>query len=192
MSVSPADAIPPVPPDGVAPPRARYLLPSERMVASVRRHPAILLTRFLVAAGVFGVLIWLSGRLPAGAPTARTVAWLLVLADLAWFGWHVVQWSHDRFLVTDKRILLVTGLLTRRVAMMPLRKVTDMTFQRSGLGRLLGYGAFVLESAGQEQALRRIDYLPAPEQLYLDVAELMFGPGRVPGPTHPAVVDEDP
>ena len=190
MTVPPAEPIPPVPPEGVAPVRVRYLLPSERMVASVRRHPAILLRRFAVTFSLFLLLAWVAGKVPAGH-SARTVLWLVNLGVLTWFGWQVAEWSHDRFLITDKRILLVTGLLTRKVAMMPLRKVTDMTFQRSGLGRLLGYGAFVLESAGQEQALRRVDYLPAPEQLYLDVAELMFGAGHTPSATHPAILDDE-
>ena len=39
---------------------------------------------------------------------------------------------------------------------------------------MLGYGEFVLESAGQEQALRTIPFLPYPEQLYLEVCGLIF------------------
>ncbi len=67
-------------------------------------------------------------------------------------------------------MLLATGIVTREVAMMPLVKVTDMSFQRSSLGRLLGYGEFILESAGAEQTLRVVDFLPYPEQLHLEVA----------------------
>jgi hypothetical protein len=58
--------------------------------------------------------------------------------------------------------------------MMPLSKVTDMSFQRSTMGRILGYGEFILESAGQDQALRIVDHLPYPEQLYLEVCGLIF------------------
>jgi hypothetical protein len=47
-----------------------------------------------------------------------------------------------------------------------------MSFQRSALGRLLGYGEFIVESAGEEQALRTIDFLPYPDQLYLEVCGL--------------------
>jgi hypothetical protein len=70
--------------------------------------------------------------------------------------------------------VLATGVITRNVNMMPLPKVTDMTFQRSAMGRLLGYGKFILESAGQDQALTNVDYLPYPEQLYLEVCGLIF------------------
>jgi hypothetical protein len=58
--------------------------------------------------------------------------------------------------------------------MMPLSKVTDMSFQRSTMGRILGYGEFILESAGQDQALNKVDHLPYPEQLYLEVCGLIF------------------
>ena len=71
-------------------------------------------------------------------------------------------------------MILVSGFMVRKVAMMPLARVTDMSFQRSALGRLLGYGEFIVESAGEEQALRSIDFLPYPEQLYLEVCGLVF------------------
>jgi hypothetical protein len=65
--------------------------------------------------------------------------------------------------------------------MMPLAKVTDMSFKRTIAGRMLGYGEFILESAGQDQALTNVDYLPYPEQLYLEVCEMIF-PNKNPEP----------
>lgn len=58
---------------------------------------------------------------------------------------------------------------------MPLAKVTDLTYERTIVGRLLGYGVFVIESAGQQQALSRIAYIPHPDQLYHEVSGLLFG-----------------
>ena len=88
--------------------------------------------------------------------------------------WLAASWSVDYFVVTSRRMILTSGLLTRKVAMMPLNKVTDMSFQRTFPGRLFGYGEFILESAGQDQALRNIPYIPYPEQLYLEVCDLLF------------------
>ena len=48
------------------------------------------------------------------------------------------------------------------------------TFQRSRWAGLLGYGEFIVESAGQDQSLRNVDHLPYPEQLYLEVCGLIF------------------
>jgi uncharacterized membrane protein YdbT with pleckstrin-like domain len=91
--------------------------------------------------------------------------------------WKAINWAVDFFVVTSHRILLTSGVLTRKVAMMPLTKVTDMSFQRTFAGRLLGFGEFIVESAGQDQALRNIDHIPYPEQLYLEVCGMLFGSG---------------
>ena len=102
------------------------------------------------------------------------MVWLLFVCVLAWLALKIWLWLEDYFVVTSQRLLLTTGLLTRTVNMMPLGKVTDMSFKRTAWGRILGYGEFVVESAGQDQALRNIRNLPYPEQLYLEVCGLIF------------------
>ncbi|SDH72040.1 PH domain-containing protein [Sinosporangium album] len=156
----------------------RYLLPHEHQVIMVRRHPAVLLRP---VAEVLGGLI-LAGLLSrffgdGGGGQALVIVWWAWLLLLIRFVWKVAEWSVDYFVVTSKRMLLTTGLITRKVAMMPLGKVTDMSFQRSLLGRLLGYGEFVLESAGQDQALSTVQYIPYPETLYLEVCQMLFPGG---------------
>jgi uncharacterized membrane protein YdbT with pleckstrin-like domain len=153
----------------------RYLLPSERCVFAVRRHVAILLPA--AAPVLIGLVIAfaIDTALPQDAPYIRDVVWLAWLATLVWFGWKVADWWVERFVVTDRRIILTSGLLTKKVAMMPLAKVTDMSYQRPVIGRILGYGEFVMESAGQDQALSNIEYVPNPDILYMDMCDLLFG-----------------
>ena len=149
----------------------RYLLPHEHQVITVRMHPAMLLGPIsLVLAGLV-VAGLLSSVAHGGALDLIWLAWGLLLLRLIW---KVANWSVDYFVVTSQRMLLTTGLVTRKVAMMPLVKVTDMSFQRSSVGRLLGYGEFILESAGQDQAFRTVRFVPYPEQLYLEVCGLIF------------------
>lgn len=152
----------------------RYLLPSERLVAVERWHPIKLLRPAAVLLGVSVFVAWLSMHLRADSPLAGPLG-ALVIGALGYFSWHAFEWWNDRLVVSNRRMLLVSGLLTRRVAMMPLNKVTDMTFERSPLGRVLGYGTFVMESAGQDQALHRIEPLRNPERLYRQVSHEMFG-----------------
>jgi membrane protein YdbS with pleckstrin-like domain len=152
----------------------RYLLRSEDQVFSVRRHWVS-----LASAGGRLALFWIAGLLvlwlvnDVAALRALLVTYLLV--TLGWFAWVVSDWYVERFVVTNKRVLLVTGILTRKVAIMPLIKVTDLTYEQTLLGRVLDYGSFVIESAGQEQALSRVDYLPDPNLRYHQVSELLFG-----------------
>jgi hypothetical protein len=70
--------------------------------------------------------------------------------------------------------MLVTSLLNTDVGMMPLAKVTDMRLFQTTLGRSLGYAHFIVESAGQDQALSRIDYVPFPSQMYRQILSLLF------------------
>jgi uncharacterized membrane protein YdbT with pleckstrin-like domain len=150
----------------------RHLLPHERQVLTVRFHPAVLIKPVAITLAALAVALLVSLAPVSGL--VRIVIWLIFLAVLGWLGYQIWCWLDDYFVVTSQRLLLTTGLLTRTVNMMPLGKVTDMSFKRSAWGRILGYGEFVVESAGQDQALRNIRHLPYPEQLYLEVCGLIF------------------
>ncbi|GLU47026.1 PH domain-containing protein [Nocardiopsis ansamitocini] len=152
----------------------RYLLPHEQQVITMRRHPAVLMGPVGLVLGTLIVAGLLSNSAIAGEPTVLAVIWWVWLLVLVWFVWKVAEWSVDYFVITSARLLLTTGLITRQINMMPLGKVTDMRFERSLIGRLIGYGTFVMESAGQDQALSRINFVPYPEQLYLEVVGLIF------------------
>jgi uncharacterized membrane protein YdbT with pleckstrin-like domain len=153
---------------------ARYLLPNEDCVAMVRRHPAVLLPASAYAvAGLLGAFI-LSATLLRGHTTLIWIVWGLWGLLMVRLIWQAINWAVDYFVITSKRILLTSGVFTRSVAMMPLSKVTDMSFRRSFAGRLMGYGEFVVESAGQDQALRTIDHIPYPEDLYRRVCDQIF------------------
>lgn len=152
----------------------RYLLPHEQQVITIRRHPAVLLGPVGVVLGSLILAGILSNTPFVSSPAILAVIWWVWLLVLVWFVWKVAEWSVDYFVITSARLLLTTGLITRQINMMPLGKVTDMRFERTLLGRLIGYGTFVMESAGQDQALSKINFVPYPEQLYLEVVGLIF------------------
>ncbi|WP_329603051.1 PH domain-containing protein [Actinomadura soli] len=147
----------------------KYLMSYEGRVIAVRRHPAVLL---------LPVAIVVAGFVACGAASAvvgLTWIWWLWLVAIAYLVWKVIAWSVEFFLVTEHRVMVINGVLNRNVAMMPLAKVTDIALNRSMAGRILGYGEFVMESAGQKQALRNVGFMPYPEQLYLEVSSVIFG-----------------
>ncbi len=152
----------------------KYLLPKEVRVATVRRHPAVLIVPSAQAVGGLLAAAVLSATLLRNQTILIGIIWAAWAALMLRLIWKAINWAVDYFVITSERILLTSGVLTRSVAMMPLSKVTDMSFRRSFGGRLLGYGDFVVESAGQDQALRTIDHIPYPEQLYLVVCGRIF------------------
>jgi hypothetical protein len=156
---------------------SKYLLPYEERVVTVRKHPAILARSIIVTlAGLLFALL-LATTVLANSATAKEVLVVGCLLLILHLGWKTLHWWDGYFVVTSQRMLQVEGVVTRKVLMMPLVKVTDMTFERSFGGRVLGYGTFILESAGQDQALDRVDHVPYPEQLYLEICRLIF-PGK--------------
>jgi uncharacterized membrane protein YdbT with pleckstrin-like domain len=152
----------------------RYLLPHERQVITVHQHPAVLIRPIFEVLVGLAIAGWLTTVFAKNNGIAILVIWVLWGILFLRLAVKVFEWGETYFVVTSQRFILATGLLTRKVNMMPLSKVTDMSFQRSTMGRILGYGEFILESAGQDQALNKIDHLPYPEQLYLEVCGLIF------------------
>ena len=152
----------------------RYLIPGEQRFVVVRRHPAMFAR--VAAAALIAIMVAL---LETGlSSSAARLVWVVALALVAWLAWRLLEWRVNIFIVTDQRGMLITGLTTRRVAMLPLRRVQDMTYKRSPLGRALGYGEFVIESAGEAQGLRRITYVPTPDAIYLEISEVLFAQAR--------------
>jgi hypothetical protein len=175
---------------------ARYLAHDERIVLEVRRHPTVLFRPFFDAFGVLlGALILGVAFSPGdGRDIIDTVLGLLTLFFLFRFLWRSWEWWADRIVVTDRRIFEVSGLLTRKVASMPLGKMTDMTYSRSVWGRILGYGELRIESAGQDQALSRLTHLPSPDDFYRTITYLVSAgiiPKSDPEAVHEASWDED-
>jgi ABC-type transport system involved in cytochrome c biogenesis permease subunit len=159
------------------PGEGRYLALDERMVVRIRRHPAVLSITVLQSLGAVFVALLISSWISAGVGAVDTVLGVIILAALGRLGWRLWEWSVDRIVVTDRRILEVSGLLSRKVASMPLDKVTDMTYRRTVTGRVLGYGAFIVESPGQKQAVEMINFIPQPDDFYQTVTSLvMTGP----------------
>ena len=157
---------------------SRYVVGRERMVLTTRKHVATLAEPVLTAAVSFVAAGWLMWRFEPTLGDGVLVLGLIWLAVLARCAYYVVEWWHNWFGWTDKRLLLQTGLVIRKVAMMPLEKVTDMSFSRSVAGQMLGYGQFVLESAGQDQALRTITFIPHPNWTYRLLVATIFGRGK--------------
>ncbi len=140
----------------------KYLLPHEHQVITVRKHPAVLLGPILIALAGVLIAVVLGTTVLRHSHDGIIVLVLVAVALLLYLGFKAWEWAEDYFVVTSDRMLQASGVFTRKIAMMPLVKVTDMSFQRSTLGRLLGFGEFILESAGQDQALRTIDHVPYP------------------------------
>jgi membrane protein YdbS with pleckstrin-like domain len=157
----------------------RYLVPSEKVIFSTRLHLFMLTEP--IATTLLGLFLlgWFDTKLEGDQGFLSS---LLVIGWIAVFGrllWKLFEWYRKIFLATNKRLILVYGIFFRKVAMMPLSKVTDMRYDKNPMGQVLGYGKFVLESAGQDQALTAVDYVPEPDLHYREINAVLFAPADV-------------
>lgn len=116
---------------------------------------------------------------------ALLVAFPFLDLDLAWFpfvlamalfahaGWKALHARMDRFVITNMRVFRVHGVLSQQLATMPLSRILDITVAKPLIGRILGYGHFVFESAAQEQGLRDIRYVGRPDDRDLAIQRVV-------------------
>src|SRR5450756_2891021 len=101
----------------------RYLLDGERILTAVHQHWAkIAEPAASVVAGLVLVLA-LDSYLPATLGIVANLLWWAWFVLIARAVWKILEWRHDWFVATDKRLILTYGLITQKVAMMPLAKV---------------------------------------------------------------------
>jgi membrane protein YdbS with pleckstrin-like domain len=152
----------------------KYLLPDETAVVATRRHWAVLIEPTAKFLPVFVVGGWLLLFDPDNRVTSAA-GLLVLLGSLGYYGLRVGEWWMRHFIVSTRRVLLTSGVIVRTVTLLPLRRITDLTWKETLLGQVLGYGTFRFESAGQQQGLSEITFLPGADVLYRRVSGLLFG-----------------
>jgi len=153
----------------------KYLLPMEDVVLTVRGHPAVLIGPVGIALAGLIVAVLLSATITGGGNVILVIwiAWGLLMLGLIV---KVAYWFSTGYAVTQQRVLQAKGFLFPKVWMMPLKKVTDVTFQRSARGRHFDYGKLVVKF-GFEQELWdewSMEFVPHPEQAYAKVRRVLF------------------
>ena len=117
-----------------------------------------------------------SGLLLSALVVDLSIGWLpFVLGGLvlAWAAHLALEVHMDRFVVTNMRVFRVHGVLSQSLATMPLSRILDITVNKPFLGRLLGYGHFIFESAAQAQGLRDITTVARPDERDLTIQRVV-------------------
>ena len=150
----------------------RLVSPSERIHLVTREHGVVLLRPFLrsaIAVVLFGGLALeaSSSSLPGMVRWAVAIlAGVVVSLSLVGLLRRVGRWNHRRLVITDRRVLLRTGALSRRVTSVPLHTLYDLQIHLSGAGRVLRYGTVIATANGRRGPLLGLQRLPHPDLVY--------------------------
>jgi len=145
---------------------ARYadklLAQGERIALRGRQHFLATLIEGRVAWAIFMaalVLLVLVTQLAPDTPdlVRQLFSWLalgLLLVGLAWLGQIYLNWFMQDYLVTNRRVLKVEGVLKKRSADSSLEKINDAVLEQSVFGRMLGYGDLDILTANEQSVDR--------------------------------------
>lgn len=140
----------------------RNLVPGETLLFETRHHWIVLLGPMFVSLllGVPGVvLIAESVSAKNGKPlfaagseinpeVMAVVGAILLLIALAILGYGLAKRNATEMAVTDRRVLIKTGMASRRTLDLMLSKVESIGVTETFLGRIFGFGSVVVRGTG--------------------------------------------
>jgi uncharacterized membrane protein YdbT with pleckstrin-like domain len=150
----------------------RSLAVGEESVALLHPHWKTLVVPVLLTFVVVAVLLAGEVLIPVSkaAGIERLVLAVIAIVLLMWWLMYpILVWRTTVYEVTTRRMRLRDGILTRNGRDVPLSRITDVSFRKGVLDRLLGCGTLVVESAGEHGELA-LTAIPRVEQ----VSALLF------------------
>jgi Bacterial PH domain/Short C-terminal domain len=164
----------------------------ERIAHREKQHWLVFVwgAKLAVGAIVLGlILLVLSQNL---GPDQQTVVGFavaaLVIGGLAVLGWHLLRYLNQEYVLTNRRVLQVAGVLNKTSTDSSLEKINDARLSQSVFGRIFGFGDLDILTAAEAGVERfrmirdpvgfKKAMLDAKHEYERDVA----GPGLAPSP----------
>ena len=142
-----------------------YLGPGELCLIRTHLHWLVPL-RFVVQSAAMMPIAILLGFVAPSIWWLQIGLGLVAVAHQGYLFYRFLAWRTEQITVTDQRIIRTSGVFTTTVDAVNLDQITDSTYHRSFLGHVFNYGTVRIGSAGQNQALERIDFVPDPGEIY--------------------------
>ncbi len=124
---------------------------NEQIIFVTRQHWLVLLgqilTKSVLALGLV-ILITLIWRIWLPHPLVPLAYLLLLLPLLGMLG-NVLIWTSRQYIVTNWRVIQISGVFSKEVADSSLEKVNDVKLEQSLGGRLLDYGDLEILTASE-------------------------------------------
>jgi uncharacterized membrane protein YdbT with pleckstrin-like domain len=153
----------------------KLLAEDEHLVLDLHPHWKALISPLVTLVLVLGVGGFAAAAIPSGSQQGLGRLAVLVVG-LLMLGLYAVRpflrWITTHFVVTDRRVLVRTGVLARTGRDVPLSRINDITFSHTFLERLLGCGTLVVESAG-ERGQVTLSEVPKVEQVQRQLYDLV-------------------
>ena len=137
----------------------RLLADGERVALRGRQHVLATIIEGRVAWAIFvAALVLVVLTLQLEQNVLRTIfSWvglILLIVGLGWLAQIYLNWYSQDYLITNRRVMKVEGLLKKRSADSSLEKINDAVLEQSVFGRMLGYGDLDILTANEQSVDR--------------------------------------
>jgi uncharacterized membrane protein YdbT with pleckstrin-like domain len=153
----------------------KLLAADEQLIHDLHPHWKALVSPVVILVVVLGVGSFAAALMPAGSHQGLERLAVLVVGLLL-LGMYSLRpflhWITTHFVITDRRVLVRTGIFARTGRDIPLSRINDITFSHTFLERLLGCGTLVVESAG-ERGQVTLTEVPHVEQMQRELYDLV-------------------
>jgi len=150
----------------------KYLLADENVIVAQRMHWAALWKP--IAIGLAGLIVVVTLNIFLTPGTLTDLLWWVLLGLAFWAGGKWIVWRRSWLVATDKRVMVNYGLFNQGVAMFSLSRVPDLTYTRSTIGQILGYGELEREGTGSGQTLHKVRFVEHPHSTYTTICAAIF------------------
>jgi uncharacterized membrane protein YdbT with pleckstrin-like domain len=157
---------------------------SEKILYTERHHwifpVAEMIKWILFAVAVLALVIVLKVWL---LPDAGWIWWLLlvVLVPAVRIAWGFLSWRMNVYVLTNRRVIESTGVLSKRVADSSLEKLTDIVLKQSVFGRMLHYGDIVVLTASAGAGINDLKQIRRPMEFKTQMVNAKEGLEREMG-----------
>jgi len=141
------------------------LVPGETVIYETRLHWIVMLAHLIVGSllldlpGV-ALLIYALSHSEIGGGTLHAMeagAFLLLFSGVAVILAGMLRRNTTEMAVTNRRVIIKTGLASRKTIEMLLNKVESIEVSESTIGRLLGYGTvMMIGTGGTSESFQRV------------------------------------
>jgi len=107
----------------------------------------------LIIAVALTVIIFLPQSSTGLWPVRLVVGAAALVAAIVFFGVPFLKWRSTTYELTNRRLRLREGILTRSGRDFPLNRISDVSFKQGLIDRLFGCGQLIVESPGEQGEL---------------------------------------
>ncbi|HEV6954239.1 MAG TPA: PH domain-containing protein [Promicromonospora sp.] len=153
--------------------REEHLAEGETIVMQLRTHPKKIVKPVFLLLVLVAVLVavW-ALPLPVDAIVLWFATAVLVLLGLVAAAGPFLRWRTTRYVITNQRVALRTGILTQTGRDIPLYRINNVTFEKQLSDRIFGCGTLVI-SDGTDQPGMVLDDVPDVEQVQRTLQDLV-------------------